>query len=209
MPNNYLSDTETSSALQALVAALTNDPNLYQSLLAMLPNKEEAEEVLLRFNESRIAAEGGDPQQALLLEAHRKDSNRTLSRFESLAKLAAEDDPTLPQRLGIKARKHKVKKAVSTAPLLAPGNFIVWHASEHGVMYAKASPVKKGRSYLIEICEGDPTIESNWRYAATSVLSSKMEIRGLTPGTVYWFRVRALGANSFGPWSSYVTLMAI
>lgn len=207
MPNNYLSDTETSSALQSLLLALANDPNLCQCLLELVPKKEKVEEILSRFNESRIAAEGGDPEQALLLEAHRKDSKRTLSRFESLAKIAAEDDPTLPQRLGIKA--HKVKKVAPAVPILAPGNFTVWHAPEHGVMYAKASPVKKGRSFLIEMCEGDPSIESNWRYAASSVLSSKMEIRGLTPGTVYWFRVRALGAHTMGPWSSYVTLMAM
>ena len=53
--------------------------------------------------------------------------------------------------------------------------------------------------YHVEACEGDPSIESNWKHVATSVLCSKTEIKGLTPGTLYWFRVKAVGAKGFGP----------
>jgi hypothetical protein len=208
MPNNYLSDADTCSALQSLATALDNDPKLHDTLLGLLPKGEIIQELLLHFNESRAAAAGNDPDQVLILEGHRKKLNRTLNRYEHLAKLAAEDDPTLPQKLGITLHKAK-KTARSTATILAPGNLSVRHGSVHGVILANTSTVKRARSYLVEICEGDPSIESNWRFAATSAGCTKMEVTGLTPGTVYWFRVKAIGANGAGPWSSYVSLMAI
>lgn len=195
------SDIENISTTESLLAAMTTDPDLYRRMLSLLPNKERLEEIHGRYK-NRNASAGGDQQKGLMMEL-----SRELSRFTVLVKLAAENDPTLPQRLGINLQKGK--KASSKAPLAAPANFVVRHGAEHGTMIAKASPVKGGRSYEIEVCEGDPSIEGNWRHVATSVLCSKMEIRGLTPGTMYWFRVRAVGAKGLGPASSYVSLMAI
>ena len=196
------SDIENISTTESLLAAMTADPDLYPKMLLLLPNKEKLEEIRGRYKENRNASVGGDQQKGLMMEL-----SRELSRFTVLVKLAAENDPTLPQRLGINLQKGK--KVSSKVPLAAPANFIVRHGAEHGTMTAKASPVKGGRSYEIEACEGDPSIESNWKHVATSVLCSKMEIKGLTPGTIYWFRVRAVGAKGLGPASSYVSLMAI
>jgi len=196
------SDTENISTTELLIAAMTNDPGLYPRMLSNLPSKETIEDIHGRYRESRNASVGGEQQKGLLIEL-----NREVSRFTVLVKIAAENDPTLPQKLGINLQKGK--KSSSKVPLTAPGNFIVRHGLEHGTMFAKASHVKGGRSYHIEACEGDPSIESNWRHVATSVLCSKMEIKGLTPGTLYWFRVKAVGAKGFGPASSYVSLMAI
>lgn len=196
------SDTENISATESLINAMTKDPDLYPRIMALLPKKETLEELRGRYLENRNASVGGEQQKALLMEL-----SRELSRFTVLVRLAAENDATLPQKLGINLQKGK--KISSKAPLTAPGNFIVRHGPEHGTMIAKASPVKGGRSYDVEDCEGDPSIESNWKHIATSVLCSKMEIKGLTPGTIYWFRVKAIGAKGLGPASSYVSLMAI
>lgn len=202
----FASDTENISTTEMLITAMTNDPDLYARMLSLLPNRDKFEVLHGRYKENLNAYLGGDRQKGLMLEVDSKELNRELTRFITLVKLVAEDDPTLLQKLGINLQKGK---KASKILLTAPANFSVRHGSEHGTMIAKASPVKGGKSYEIQVCEGDPSIESNWRHVATSAHCSRMEITGLTPGTVYWFRVKAVGARGFGPSSSYVSLMAI
>jgi len=77
------------------------------------------------------------------------------------------------------------------------------------MVIGKCNSVKKARSFGLEVCEGDPTIEENWKYISVAVHCTRMEMKGLTPGKVYSYRVRAITPSGTGPWSSYVTLMAI
>ena len=44
--------------------------------------------------------------------------------------------------------------------------------------------------------------------AAATVTKSKATVTGLTSGTKYWFRVRAIGATGPGPWSDPATKIA-
>lgn len=202
-----VNDTEIIPATGSIVVALAKDPTLYQNLLSALPTQAQLEEVHERYKASYNAVLAGNHGKAPERDADRRELNRRFSRFAGLVKLAAEEDPTLLAKLGI--APHKQKRSSTTIHLTAPTNFQVRHGEEHGVMIGRAGGVKGARSYIIEACEGNPTVEQNWRYIATSVRSTRMDMRGLVPGTVYSFRVRGVGANGPGPWSSYVTLMAI
>lgn len=188
-------DTESIPATESLLAILSAEPDLYPRMMSLLPNMESLAALSGRYKENRSGAAASE-------------LSRELARFNTLVKLAADNDPTLLQTLGI-TTLHRAKRAPSRLPLTAPLNFTVRHSTEHGAIIGKASPVKGGRSYLIEVCEGDPSIEGNWRHLATSVSCSKMEGKGLTPGICYWFRVRAVGAKGVGPASAYVSLMVI
>ncbi|HBG04508.1 MAG: hypothetical protein A2075_07065 [Geobacteraceae bacterium GWC2_58_44] len=200
-------DAEIIPATASIVVAMAKDPTLYQSLLSLLPTQRELAEIHERHKSLYNEVLGGDSGKAAQLDEERKELNRRFSMFIGMVKLAAPGDPTLPQKLGLAPQKAKKSKA--TALPTWPGNFqMQQHRTEHGVFTGKCNPVPRARGFEMGACEGDPTIESNWRYAAMAVCASKLEVRGLIPGTVYSFRVRAVGANGPGPWSSFVTLMA-
>jgi len=204
---NGVSDTEMIPTTGAMVAALTKDSTLFQTIMSFLPTEEQLKDAHGNFQTSYNEALGGDREKAVKLEADRQVLDKRFSIFTALVKLAAEEDASLLAKAGV--TQPQVKRTSSGTTMTAPANFQVRHGQGHGVIIGKAGSVKPARSYEMQFCEGDPTIEENWKYAGVSVHASRLEMNGLTPGKVYSFRVRGIGANGPGPWSSYVTLMAI
>jgi hypothetical protein len=205
-PFDGLSDTEVLPKTGAILTTLANDPELLLLVLSLLPSQSSLQEAHDRHHESfnaSLSGTGGKPEQ---LAEDRRLLNRRFSTFITMVQLAALEDPTLTARAGIVTPE---KVPVSSPALTAPANFRIWHGDIHGVINAKCSSVKGAKSFLVEICVGDPTIEANWRFGAVSSTCTLIVVEGLVPGTVYSFRVRAIRATGHGPWSSYITLMAI
>jgi hypothetical protein len=201
-----LSDTEVIPRTGAVLANLANDPNLYNYILSLLPTQAHLQEAHDRHQESFSAALTGASDKVMQRTTDRRLVNRRFSAFAALVQLAALEDPDLPARLSLDSKE---RASSPTPALTAPGNFKVWHGEAHGTMHAKCSSVKTAKSFLMEICEGDPTIEENWKFGAVSSTCTAIFIEGLVPGRVYSFRVRAIRSSGPGPWSSYITLMAI
>jgi hypothetical protein len=204
-PFDGLSDTEILPKTGAILTTLANDPELLQLVMSLLPSMSSLQEAHDRHHESfnaSLSGTGGKPEQ---LAADRRLLNRRFSALLTMIQLAAQEDSTLAARAGI-ATPEKVP--VSSPALTAPTNLRIWHAGKHGAVNSKYGRVKGAKSYLVEICEGDPTIEANWKFGAVSTTCT-MLIEGLVPGTVYSFRIRAIRSTGPGPWSSIVTLMAI
>jgi hypothetical protein len=203
---NGISDAEVIPKTAAIVVALAKDPSLYQAVMSSIPTQEELTECHERHQASYNASMG-DPTKALEHQAERQHLNGKFSVFVSVVKLAAAHDQTLLGKFGLTPPRPRKSSAPAALPMVE--NVRPRHGEKHGDIFLKCSPVKNAKSYDIEICEGDPSIEGNWRHAAVSVSASKMLVTGLTPGKVYWFRVRGIGANGAGPWSQYASLMAI
>lgn len=204
---NGISDAEVIPKTAAIVAALSKDPSLYQTVMSSIPTQEELRETHERHQASYNASMGGDPEKAQEHQTERQHLNRKFSAFAAVVKLAAAHDQTLLGKFGLTLPK--TKKNSSSTALAMLENLRARHGEKHGDIFLKGSPVKNAKSYDIELCEGDPSIEANWRHAAVSVQASKMVVTGLTPGKIYWFRVRGIGANGAGPWSQYASLMAV
>ena len=200
------SDTEIIPRTGAFLTTLANDPELYKFLLSLLPNPDTVKVLHDRFQVSFDASLTGGADKVAAKKSDRKALNRQLSAFASLIQLAALEDSSVTARAGLGLKQ---KVPAPTPPLVAPANFKVQHGSEHGTMFAKCSSVKTAKSLEMQVCQGDPTIDENWKFIGVYANCSKMEIKGLVPGTLYSFRVRGIRASGSGPWSSYVTLMAI
>lgn len=202
-----VNEAEIIPATSSIVVAMAKDPTLYQSLLSRFPTQAQLEEAHERHKALYNEVLDGDSGKAALLEEERKELDRRFTMFIGMVKLATSVDPTLPQKLGLPSQKAKKSKS-KAVPAIASGFQVQQDRNERGVVTGKCNPVPRARGFEIGVCQGDPTIETNWKYAAMAVCASRLEVRGLIPGTVYSFRVRAVGANGPGPWSSYVTLMA-
>ena len=72
-----------------------------------------------------------------------------------------------------------------------------------GELDGQWDPVKGRQTYQIEWCV-DPMTAGGWK-DATPTKKSKTTIPGLTSGTKVWVRVRAVGAEGPGPWSSEIS----
>jgi hypothetical protein len=201
-----LSDTEIIPTTGAILTSLANDPELYNYILSLLPNRASLQDSHDRHQQSYNAALTGGHDQLAQRASDRRVVNRRFAAFATLVQLAAMEDATVAARVGLVDR---AKTSASTPPLTPPANFKVWHGEEHGTMNSKCSSVKTAKSFEIHVCKGDPTNEDNWSFGCVSATCTGIIIKGLVPGTVYSFRIRAIRASGPGPWSSYVTLMAI
>lgn len=190
-----------------IVAAMAKDPTLYQAVMSIFPTLEELEESHEANQATYNATAGGDPAKLKEHEAVRQLLNQRYNFFLGAVKLAATVKPDLLEIFGLDIPKSKKSSSISL--LTSPLNPRIQHGQESGQMILKVEPVKYAKCYGISICEGDPSLEENWRHYGVGVKASKLEVAGLTPGKVYWFRVRAIGSHGPGPWSKYVSLMSM
>ena len=197
---NGISDAEVIPKTAAIVVALAKDPSLYEAVMSCIPTQQELQECHERYQVTLNASVGGSQEKLLEHQAERQLVDRRFSAFVAVVKLAATHDQTLLGKFGITQSPKPKRASTVTAPTRLE-NLKARHGGKHGEIYLKGSPVKSAKSYDIEICEGDPSVEENWRHAAVAVQASKMLVTGLTPGRVYWFRVSGIGANGQGPWS--------
>ena len=200
-----LSNPEVIPKIAALLAALAKDPSLYRMVTAITPSLEELTEIHETHQTVYNASGSGDPEILRQLQAARKRMDYKYGIFFSLLKHAAVENPDLPAKLGVSQSKPKKVAAQMTSPL----NPRARHMETSGKMLLKVDPVKGAKSYDISICQGDPSIEANWKHCGVGTKASRLLVEGLVPGTTYWFRVRAIGSKGPGPWSQFVCIMAL
>lgn len=98
---------------------------------------------------------------------------------------------------------------VSTTPngqLAQPQNLVVLAGDNDGELDPDWDSVKGTKTYELQSSH-DPIAPTSWT-AAAMVTKSKATVPGLTTGTKYWFRVRAIGSAGPGPWSDPATKVA-
>ncbi|MBU5614751.1 fibronectin type III domain-containing protein [Geomonas azotofigens] len=188
-----------------LITNLSNDPSIMESIYTLLPNLEKIRSAHERHRTLFHQVLDGAHDKEGELEAARNYVLLQMSLVHGIANLTGKHDPTIPQKLGMVQQNSS--KRVSVAGLLVPENFRM--AYEGRGIIARASAVKGAKSYEIWVCESDPLVESSWRHHTTSGRVHRIDITGLTPGRLYYFRIRAVGATDAGPWSNFISMMAI
>lgn len=210
MKNTYsgITDPEAIRVTGAIVNALAKDPSIFDKLMSLMPKFDLLRDVHEGFQAKFYAAQGGGIEEVMACEAQRELLNKVFGTFAGIVRATSDDDPSVAKLLGLH-QPPPIKRSSSAQPLTSPTNPKLWHGDEHGIIFAKVTPSKGSRIIEIYICEGDPSVEENWKYYTGSARASRMEIRGLVPGTLYWFRFRSIGSAGHSPWSNYVSLMAI
>jgi phosphodiesterase/alkaline phosphatase D-like protein len=119
----------------------------------------------------------------------------------------ATKDPSVLANLGI-APKKPASKIANQASVTAP-KAKATHGKVTGSVVLKSDKVAGSASMEVQFCQGDPLQEGSWSAGEHFPHCSHMEIRGLEPGKMYYFRVRCLGNDGHGPWSAIISLMVI
>ncbi|TSK06115.1 MAG: fibronectin type III domain-containing protein [Geobacter sp.] len=201
-----LSSAEAIPKTSAVVGAMIKDPSLYALVESFFPKQEELKEVVEEHKAAFSAAADGDPEKLKQLKVVRQKLDRKFSVFFTMVRLAAVEHPNLLEAFGVLPTK--VRRS-NTTFLTSPGNLRVTHGKVSGEIVLRVEPVKGAKSYDISCCIGDPSVEGNWKHCGVGTKASRLLVSGLIPGTLYWFRVRAIGPKGEGPWSQFVSLMCI
>lgn len=202
-----VSHTEVIPIAGALLNVLSGNPSILENMYSLLPTEAKLKGSLDRCRVANGEALDRDPAKLVELEQASKDLNLQLNMFHWMADMVSVQDPNIHNKLGLPKPQPQTKR--NYHPLDQQARQLSLRYGKEHVILAKASAVKFAKSYEISVCEGDPLVEENWRHHATYGVVNRMEIRGLIPGKLYSFRVRAIFSNGAGPWSNYVTLMAI
>lgn len=194
MPYKHVSDPDMVAKSAAVAEAFT--PELYQYLLSLLPTPQSYSELHQRFEASVAASLSGDPEKARECEEHRAELDTLVAGLYGLAKAAAVKDPKVPARLGLTAARGPASK-----PSLPPPHDprIVYNGRRIMVSVTKI-PAAKG--YQVWACDGDPNVEANWRFEASSQNCRGIVLTDLDLSRTKWLRIRAMRGNTAGPWSN-------
>jgi Fibronectin type III domain len=84
----------------------------------------------------------------------------------------------------------------------------VFHGFKSGQISFYVKALDGAYSYVVEYAVDGPEL-GPWTEIRVANVKSATTVSGLTPGTRYVFRVRALGAIDYTNWSDSVTLMCI
>ena len=201
MPYNHVSDPEFIAKSSVVVEAFTQEKYAY--LLSLVPTPERYAALHSRLEANYPAALKGDPEKAKEFEADRKAANSDLSLILGLAKVVAVKDATVPESLGL--GRVTEKTASVTVALTDPQGFKVVFDPK-GQLFASVTKVPGAKGYQIWACDGDPSIEGNWKLVASSTNCKGIAIKGLNRGKFNLLKIRAMRGKDAGSWSNWVSL---
>jgi hypothetical protein len=200
--------TMTEPFVNALVEVAPNTPAL-NPWPSCVPTPPDLKTSFDTFRESNQAAQSGHHLHIAQRNDLRLKYNSEFTDVRDFVLLAARKDPSLIVKTQMDLWKTSAATVVSQTRSFAPKNLSLKHGPDHGLIIASTASVPKAKSFELHMCEADPTVEENWKFLATYPRCSKMEVRNLQPGKLYYFRVRAVLPTGYGPWSANATLMAI
>lgn len=198
------SDEEVIRATVDAIGTLVKD-SIVERIFTLLPDLQKLQSVHDRHLGLYNEVLGGKREKEGELQAVRQEVSTQLGLLRGMALLAGTLDPTIPQKLGLQQQHPVVRRTASN--LVAPDNFRMTYNGR--IIVVRANAVKGAKSYEVWGCDGDPMTESNWRHLITSGRGNHIEIPGLAPGTLYYFRIRAISSTGSGPWSNFKSMMAI
>lgn len=130
-----------------------------------------------------------------------KDMMRTLSSYVAMV---AEGRAVVILSSGFKIRN----EAAPVPPVATPTSLLAHRSTHRGAVKVNWETVEHAISYQIMITTTDPNDgAADWRSVAVTSKTKAM-VNDLTPGTYYWFKVKAIGSTSESGYSDPATIMA-
>ena len=178
-------------------------PEMHARLVSLFPTPESFAELNNRMETNYPAALKGDPEKLKAFEADQKAAASEYSLLIGLAKVLATKDAPVPETLGLGRAAEKT--AAATIPLTHPLSFRLIF-DQKGQLFASCARVSGAKGYQVWACDGDPSIEGNWKLISSSPSCKGILISGLNRAKFNVLRIRAMRGHSAGPWSNWVSL---
>ena len=197
--NDSHAEVITKSAV--LIDGLTQE--MFDYLISLIPTPGRCSEIHERLETSFAGSLKGDPEKIKACEADRQVMNECLAILHGVVKAAAIKDPTLPEKLGL---GRSAEKTAPASTILEPRDFRITFDSKGGQAYASVAKLAGAKLYEIWVCDGDPSVEANWRLLDSSTRCQKIPILGLNRTKPNFLRIRGKSGTIVGPWSYFLRM---
>jgi hypothetical protein len=186
--------------------------SLYKEVPNGVPHGTEIKDVGTRYHDLSYAVMTGVSGSKSERDAYREKAVLAISLALTYAgmRYLRENNFELITNLGVDHKKKPQPRHTTPRLLDAPGQVELSYSKNSGTVRAKFRMVPGAITYYVQACLGDPNDEAAWikEWQFTKIRGG-VELTGLEPGKVYYFRVRCLGHAGLGPWSAYVHIMVV
>jgi len=186
--------------------------SLYQEMPEGVPHGTEIKDVGTRYHDLIYAVMSGASAKKAERDAYRAKAVQTATLALNWAgmRYLREGNFELITNLGVEHKKKSQPRTSTPVSMDAPGKVDVVHAKNSTAVRILLGRVPGAVTYIVQACQGDPNDETGWNKEwQFTKIKGGVEIAGLEPGKIYYFRVRCLGHAGLGPWSTYVHIMVI
>ncbi len=191
-----------------IVNALRNNADFPEPWVAPVGTLADLRKDFGEYQDAFHAAASGDRAHIAQRNEARENLTQRLKKLASYLELVADGDTRKLMGTGYDLRSETVRSSTHQ-PLAAPEGLTVKHGKLSGQMVLRAPRLAGAVSYEAAYAEGSPSGDSAWVDAGTFAGSSRIEVAGLTPGKVYWFRLRGINSAGPGAWCDPASLMVI
>ena len=202
---------ELANRMMTIADAFAVHPGFQETCPPTVPNAQELKEIGTHYNVLATAALSGDRGKMAERDLYRQKAVQVLGLSLTWAAMRAsrEDNPGLIANLGVDQKKKAQSRSTTHALPGVPKDVHVKHGPNSGTMILNLPKVTGAVIYIVQACQGDPSKEESWSLEWQFASCKGMQVTGLEPGKLYFFRVRCFGHVGHGPWSSLLSLMAI
>lgn len=199
MPHNNLPHPEMITRSEAVRQVLTRD--FYAYLLSLCPTPEKFGEIHERFEGSLTGYLKGDPEMVKQCEEARIELNKAMTVVQGIGKAVSVIDPTVQEKLGFTHQK-----ATSSSVALAAAKDLRVLFDKNGQPYCSVTRLVGAKGYDVWFCEGEPSVETNWKMLTWSSSCQLIYLKGLDRTKTNYLKLRGKRGNEVGPWSNMVIL---
>lgn len=205
---NSLKSADFVVQVEQVVAAMTGNTAFPEPWPANVPTLAQIQTDLAAFQAAATATSAGDKTRIAERKASRSKLQSDMTLLAYYLQSASQGDETLLSSTGFPLRGPVVQPRIADVPG-APEDFQLTRGPLSGTLTARVRRVPKAASYDAQVTSADPTVEGNWLAAGSFKNCSRIELQGLTPGKVYYVRLRALGSGGPGAWTIPSSLMVV
>jgi hypothetical protein len=155
---------------------------------------------------SSAAATDGSKKDIAQRNKDRHTLEQDLTLLGAYVVKVANGDPAIITASGFTPAPPRVHTAPQ--PLAQPSTPSVTQGNS-GQALVQLKPIDKAKSYEIQVASMANGVPGIWTTTMVTAAKRPVSITGLTPGTTYAFKVRALGALGYTDYSDFATRMMI
>ena len=203
-----LSEADFQAKAGHVIACLTNNPHFPEPWPEPVPSLALLNAAYQAYLDAYHASLTHDSLKRMQRDAARATLTDLLRQVAGYLELVAHLDTAKLATTGFDLRKDIVR-GVHSGTLPAPVDFTATHGPKSGTALLHVARLAGAKLYEVQVAQGDPSVEANWKTVAKSSVSSHILIEGLTPGQMYWFRIRAIGSGGDGEWTDPISLIVI
>ena len=191
-----------------IISALTANPRFVEPWPAPAPTLVSLSDALDSYRSAYNATTTRDSAKIVQRKVARHTLTELLKRLAPYLEFVAHGDVEALASTGYDLRRD-TNRTSGFEPLPAPGGFRVQHGPHRGSLDVRITRVPGAASYEVQITQGDPTSETDWKHAMTSVTASRIRLNDLPPTQAFWVRVRCVGSGGNGRWTEPVNIIVV